>query len=107
MKNNLEIDHHPTAQTSVPPGDSCIYQIEVFGQLAGDWSAWLNGLEIQYVEHNRLPVTRITAEIADQSALRGILTRLWDMNLAVLAVNRLNIDLRSDTDISEIFCNGG
>ncbi len=67
-----------------------VYEIEVQGTLEGDWSAWFGGLS-STVENDghSLPVTVISAEIADQSALRGILSRLWDLNLVVVSVRRI------------------
>jgi len=34
--------------------------------------------------------TILTGAVADQSALRGILNKLWDLNLILVSVNRLN-----------------
>jgi hypothetical protein len=32
------------------------------------------------------PITALTGSVADQAALRGILNRLWDLNLTVISV---------------------
>ncbi len=34
-----------------------------------------------------LPITVLTGPVVDQAALRGILNRLWDLNLTVISVN--------------------
>ncbi len=36
------------------------------------------------------PTTTLTGKVTDQAALRGILCRLWDLNLAILSVCRLD-----------------
>jgi hypothetical protein len=35
-------------------------------------------------------ITILTGPIADQSALRGVLNRVWDLNLIVVSVERLD-----------------
>jgi len=36
-----------------------------------------------------LPTTVLAGPVADQAALRGILTRLWDLNLDIVSVTRI------------------
>jgi len=70
---------------------ACIYQISVRGRLAASWSAWFNGLTVTCeAERGGQPITILTGPIADQSALRGILNRIWDLNLIVVSVERLD-----------------
>lgn len=67
------------------------YQIKVQGELDESWTDWLDGFTIAS-EHDAdgVPISCLTGAIADQSALRGILTRIWDMNLTLLSVSRTN-----------------
>ena len=68
---------------------SPIYQIEIAGRLDQTWEAWLNGLTItQNNEHP--PVLTLTGPIVDQSKLRGVMNHLWDLNLTILALRRLD-----------------
>jgi hypothetical protein len=39
-------------------------------------------------QHDGRPVTTLTGELPDQSALRGLLAKLWNLNLALISVNR-------------------
>jgi hypothetical protein len=41
-------------------------------------------------------ITTLTGAVADQSALRGILTRLWDLNLDLISVNRVRDSAHSE-----------
>lgn len=67
-----------------------VYEISVGGRLDARWSDWLGGMAITYeVGQDGLPVTTITGPIADQAALRGILWRLWDQNLRLISVTRI------------------
>ncbi len=62
-----------------------VYQIKVLGKLDESWSGWLDGMTVT----SDGDTTTLTGAIADQSALRGILTRLWDLNLALISVHRI------------------
>jgi hypothetical protein len=69
----------------------CVYQISVQGRLDASWSAWFDGLTMTCeAERGGQPITILTGPIADQSALRGTLNRIWDLNLIVVSVERLD-----------------
>jgi hypothetical protein len=72
------------SQTDAP--ETSVYQIKVQGRLDKRWSAWFNGMTLIFEDE----ATILTGSIADQSALRGILNKLWDLNLVLVSVNRLN-----------------
>lgn len=61
-----------------------VYQIKVQGQLDPGWSGWFNGMTLSF-DNN---VTTLNGLVTDQAALRGILSRLWDLNLTLISVNR-------------------
>jgi hypothetical protein len=75
----------------------CIYRIVVEGALDADWSNWLGGLSVKASPADpgsaaaveAAPCTALTGLVRDQAALRSILTRLWNMNLIVVSVNRV------------------
>lgn len=64
------------------------YKITVLGNIDPDWSDWLGGLEIRTLRRQGLSQTVLTGIIPDQTALRGILIKIWDLNLEVAAVRR-------------------
>lgn len=67
-----------------------IYQIKVQGQVDPSWSDWLNGMQITtQASPDAGWVTVLTGPMIDQADLRGILDHLWDMNLTILSVNRV------------------
>ena len=74
----------PTIQTK--DQEQLAYQIEVQGCLDKEWGDWFNGVQI---EHGR-GTTVLTAGMIDQPQLRGILCKLWDLNLTVISVNRIS-----------------
>lgn len=68
-------------------GERNSYQIQIEGQLDEDWSEWFDALAVT-VEGS---VSTLTAADLDQAALRGILCRLWDLNLVLISVIPLDI----------------
>ena len=70
---------------------SPIYQIKVQGKLNEQWSDWLAGVTISHDQAGKQAhITTLTGPVVDQSALRGILNKLWDLNLTLLSIKRLS-----------------
>ena len=68
-----------------------VYQIKVQGKINEQWSDWLEGVTISHDHTSKeAPVSTLSGPIVDQAALRGILNKLWDLNLALLSVIRLD-----------------
>jgi predicted RNA binding protein with dsRBD fold (UPF0201 family) len=66
--------------------EQTIYQIKLRGLLRENWADWLDGTRVCFSkETNR---TSITVAVPDQAALRGILNRLWDLNLTIISVTQ-------------------
>ena len=86
-------------QSNAEPGsDQAAYQIKVQGKLNEKWSDWFGGMTVTVQsESNDAPITTLTGSVADQSALRGILTKIWDLNLTLISVNRIEIDFKDKT----------
>ena len=82
------------------------YQIKVQGRLDDRWSEWFSGLTIA-VESDDPPITTMTG-VTDQAALRGILNKVWDLNLALVSVNPVEESgIKADpmTDAKRLSCN--
>ena len=70
-----------------------VYQIKVRGRLDARWSDWFGGMAITCeIGSDGLPVTTLTGAVVDQAALRGILWRLWDLNLRLISVVPIEMD---------------
>ena len=65
------------------------YQITVEGDLAAGWSAWFDGLRVTSDVSGR---TTIAGPVADQAALHGLLAKIRDLGLPLLAVQRVDHD---------------
>ena len=66
-------------------GRQTVYRIRVEGQLDQSWSAWFSGMTVSFQDG----VSTMTGPITDQSALRGLLSKIWDLNLTLISVVRL------------------
>lgn len=63
------------------------YQIRVEGHLDDTWRDWLGGLEIRHEADGR---TVLLVQVEDQAALHGILTKIRDLNLRLVSLNRID-----------------
>ena len=61
------------------------YEIRVKGHLSGEWSEWLEGMELTLIDDGE---TVLAGQIADQSALMGILNKLNRLNLTLLSIKQ-------------------
>jgi hypothetical protein len=78
--------------------ERAVYEIRVQGMLNEHWSDWFSGLAVP--EENGVgdpPVTSLTGPI-DQAALRGILCKLWDLNLTLVSVRRIGAETTEEED---------
>ena len=68
-----------------------IYTIEISGHLDKHWISWFKPLEIT-VRHdpNSEPITVLTGPVSDSSELRGLLTKIWDLNMELISLKRID-----------------
>jgi hypothetical protein len=72
------------------PSFEVIYAIQLAGKLSPAWSEWFDGLSITVTgEEAGEPKTLLVGPIKDQAALRSLLGRIWNLNLTILFVQRL------------------
>ena len=71
--------------TQAPPPGLSYYEIRLKGLIDPDWD-WLENMVVIYLEPGE---TLIRGLIVDQAALHGMLSRIRDLNLTLLSVNRL------------------
>jgi hypothetical protein len=63
-----------------------VYAIRVKGHLDPHWSFWFNDLTISYEEDGS---TLLCGPLADEAALHGVLMKVRDLALPLLAVSRV------------------
>ena len=66
------------------------YQIRVKGQLGSQWSEWFDGLAVLPGDGDE---TILRGRIVDQAALHGVIGKVRDLGLPLLAVTREELRL--------------
>jgi hypothetical protein len=61
------------------------YEVRLDGVLDASWSHWFEGLRIEHQGGQTL----LSGTLADQPALHGILEKVRDLGLSIIAVRRL------------------
>jgi hypothetical protein len=76
------------------------YRICVRAEISAIYSKRLNDLTVTVeLQEGQQPVTTLTGEVRDQTALMGVLNTLYDMGCPLLEVTRLG-DVRPAEDAS-------
>jgi hypothetical protein len=63
-----------------------VYEIRIAGHLPSQWSAWFEGLAVAPEPDG---TTRLSGPVVDQAALHGLLRRVRDTGLTLIAVNQI------------------
>ena len=91
-------DTHGSSDARREPGR---YEIRLQGHLEARWAAWFDGLRLT---HESDGTTVIRGSVADQAALHGLLGKVRDLGLPLIAVTRVHRnqangpDVNADTD---------
>jgi len=70
-----------------PGAKSRQYQITVEGRIDPGWSDWFQGMEI--ASQNGSCRTILSGAVVDQASLRGVLNKIWDLNLVLVSVQQI------------------
>jgi hypothetical protein len=65
------------------------YENRVRGHLEGRWSEWFDGLEITKLENGE---AILSGAIVDQAALHGMLNKVRDLGLPLVALRSADLD---------------
>ena len=71
-----------------------VYEIRVKGHLDGSWSEWFEELAITNLEGGEAV---LSGEIVDQAALHGVLSKVRDLNLPLVAVGSVDPERQDPT----------
>lgn len=61
------------------------YEIRVEGHIGDSWSSWFEGMAIRHEESGE---TVLSGTLVDEAALHGVLMRVRDLGLPLVAVRR-------------------
>lgn len=73
------------------PDTRAFYEIRVQGHLASEWSEWFEPMTLRQLETGE---TLLSGLVRDQAALHGLLRKIRDLGLELLAVNRVEAEDR-------------
>ena len=72
------------------------YQIRVQGHLDDAWSAWFDGLTITNLDDGEAV---LEGSLIDQPALYGVLVKVCNLGLPLLALQRVDADGEAETTV--------
>jgi hypothetical protein len=79
--------------------EAATYEIRFQGKLEVELSGWLGGRsQISEVVDGNSSMTCLTVRVPDQAALRGVLNRLWDLNVTLTCVRKIGAVPDKETD---------
>jgi len=76
-----------TRQTNGRSADSSRYEIRLGGRLDARWADWFDGMTLTHTDDG---ATVLTGTVLDQAALHGMLHKVRDLGLPLLAVTQLD-----------------
>ena len=77
-------DTHASSDTRREPGQ---YEIRLKGHLEARWTAWFDGLSLTQESDG---TTVIRGSVIDQAALHGLLSKVRDLGLPLIAVTQVD-----------------
>jgi hypothetical protein len=73
------------------------YEIVVDGELGENGPKWLDGSAHRAeLREGASPATVLTVHVRDQAALRGIVNQLWDLNLTLIGIRRIQAHAKKE-----------
>jgi len=70
-----------------------LYRIRLTGHLEKSWEEWFEGMSFRYEDDS----TILEGDIADNSSLHSILTRIHDLNLTIISLEHIQLDSSNHT----------
>ena len=64
-----------------------LYQIRVKGHLAPDWAEWFDGMTISNESQGEMV---LIGAVRDQAALYGLIAKIRDLGLSLIAIHRID-----------------
>ena len=82
------------------PSQPQVYQIRINGHLGQQWMDWFDGLTITQRANGE---TLLAGPVADQAALYGVLKKIRDLGMVLLAVTPLIPYVAKATTVKETY----
>ena len=82
--------------------EPAVWKICLDGRVEEDWAQWFNWASVRGAE---CPdggwQTVVEGELRDQAALGGLISRMWDMSIGVLSVDRISDPTKREDILAE------
>jgi len=88
-------DQHASSDSRRKPGQ---YKIRVKGHLEARWATWFDGLSLIQESDG---TTVIHGSVADQCALHGLLSKVRDLGLPLIAVTQVDPNHVNRPDVNK------
>ena len=79
----------------IDPSQPMVYQIRIKGHLSRQWMDWFEGLTITLEDNGD---TLLTGPVIDQAALHGLLRKVRDLGLPLVAVIQVDSEQANGSD---------
>jgi hypothetical protein len=76
-------EYNPEPEADQP----MVYQIRLKGHLGGQWASWFEGLTLTLADNWE---TLLTGPVVDQAALFGLLRKVRDLGMPLIAVIKVD-----------------
>jgi len=73
--------------------EASTYEFRVKEMLDASWSEWFDGFTIAYTQDKE---TILTGHVIDQAALYGLLAKIRDLGLTLIAINKLEKEVQDE-----------
>src|ERR671933_1879865 len=98
MRNMQAAQHRETDASTEDPYAPGRYAIRLKGHLDDRWAAWFGGLTLTREDNG---TTLLTGPVVDQAALHGLLRKVRDGGMPLLAVMRIEPGQADASDVKE------
>lgn len=86
-----------TRDHNMDQGKPMVYQIRLRGHLDDQWGDWFGGVTLTLDDNGE---TLLTCAVVDQAALYGLLRKVRDLGLPLIAVNRIDRGQVNESDVN-------
>lgn len=96
--HNQPDDQPEPVAAAVFPSD---YELRVSGRISTHAATWFEGMRLTVDEATTPPQTIIRSHLVDQAALYGLISRVRDLGLTLLAVTRIEQEQDAQLDVDK------
>jgi hypothetical protein len=97
-KNDWCTNMSNTPNSKTDPRQPMVYHIRIQGHLGSEWTDWFEGLTLTREDNGE---TLLSGPVLDQAALHGLLRKVRDLGMPLLAVSRVQLSQADASDVKQ------